>query len=108
MVDKSQSSLHLLVQSYTVNLAQYPAKTTISPDVFQVDLPFLTVTRTSEETTLLYGVKNDGKEPNMDEILASLGLPEPMNQDGPYAVLRVRGPLDLSENLFKSYLKNIG
>lgn len=97
IMDKSDPSLHLMVTSFLVYIAQYAAGQEIPPTVFHSDMPFLSVTRSPGETTLLFCTTGNDQTPAT--ALASLNLPQPGNQDGPYAALRVRGPLDLSEQM---------
>lgn len=87
-MDKSDPSLHLIVPPFTVRLAQYAPDVPIPPTLFLTPLPFLSVTRSEGETTVLYG--------HNDPSYKLEGLPEPREVDGPYSVLRVNGPLVLS------------
>jgi hypothetical protein len=104
-INLSESSLHLIVPPFIVYLAQYPSGFPIPSSLFQADLPFLSFTRTPMETTVLVGVSDDispaspreGRgQLELSTLFLDLGLPAPKCQDGPYAVLRVKGPLDLS------------
>ena len=70
---------------------------------------FLSVARTEGEITVLYSVslgaetKAGGKESDEElevrrrKTLGVLGLDEPRESDGPYAAIRVQGPLNLSK-----------
>lgn len=100
-IDKSDPSLHLVVPPFVVHIAQYPPGTAIPPSLLKADIPFLSITRSPGEITILYGA--DTSDDAGTEWLASSGLPEPIAKDGPYAVLRVRGPLVLCmSSLLKS------
>ena len=104
-IDKSTTSLQILVQPYLVHLAQHPPKTPIPATAFQADLPFLSITRTLEEITLLFGIETTALERDEDRnsekerMMESLGLGKPVNEQGPYSALKIRGPLDLCNSL---------
>lgn len=80
---------------------------------------FLGVARTEGEITVLYSISLDteidseGKESDEElevrrrKTLGALGLDEPRESDGPYAAIRVQGPLNLSKSTHCPALRHV-
>lgn len=111
-LDKSFPALHLLTPPYRIYIAQYPIDQKIPDSVWSGgDREFLSVTRAPGEITVVFSIVSGGnggsgaggqdevvqKDAVALKVLAQMGLPKPREIDGSYGVLRVKGPLDLSE-----------
>jgi hypothetical protein len=102
--DKSSPALHLLVQPYLLYTLQYPAATHVPPSLFSDKHPFLSVTSSPGEITLVIGRDDergagDPTSTTTEEALwEDIGMGRPRESAGPWRAFRVRGPLDLSES----------
>jgi hypothetical protein len=104
--DKSSSALHLLVQPYLLYTLQYSATTPVPPSLFSEKHPFLSVTRSPGEVTVVLGTSDTEDDsvvagPRAADRVESwdgLGMGAPAESAGPWRAFRVRGPLDLSES----------
>ncbi|GFZ51477.1 hypothetical protein JCM24511_09244 [Saitozyma sp. JCM 24511] len=101
--DKSSPALHLLVQPYLLYTLQYPASTPVPPSLFTGKHPFLSVTSSPGEITLVIGRDDEAGGTNTTSSAAGdvdlweeLGMGRPRESAGPWRAFRVRGPLDLS------------
>jgi hypothetical protein len=109
-INKSDPSLQLIVAPFLAFLAQFP-RDVIVPSilVLQNNYPLFSVVQSPGETTIVYALEQDSEYlraacrgvTGIQGILECFAV-QPTAQDGPYAVLSVKGPLDLSE-LFPSF-----
>lgn len=93
-LDLSHPALHILPQSDPFHLLQYPANTVVPSSIFtNTKYTFASVIKTPEEVSIVVSVAR-----NDNEALRGIEeLGEAQEGDGPWKALRVRGPMELSE-----------
>ncbi|KAI9632462.1 ACT domain-containing protein [Dioszegia hungarica] len=103
-INKSDPSLQLIVSPFVAFLAQFPRDVVVPSILFyRNNYPLLSVVQSQGETTIVCAL-SPHPEYHRGASRAETGIPgilecfavQPTSQGGPYAVLSVKGPLDLT------------
>jgi hypothetical protein len=95
-LDLSNKALHILAQPTPFHLLQYPSDSQVPSTIFtNPAYTFASVIKTPEEISIVVSAhtKDETKLTKID------GMGEANESDGPWAALRVRGPMELSTSV---------